>query len=687
MKTTSNLDYFSLCAMSVLMVFAILWMPVSAFINTIVRDHLLMDSTKLISEQHFISTLPLVIALPPTEEDSTTEDVGFLIAQLHTSNRWPVLLLNTNYGMTGNMIFGINRHGSYVILISGPCQPFYEYIQRISQQFAALALGKLHLSWNPKAKFVLPVMSACMHYKTTYLARAILSKLWLYKVTNAVVLFIESSGYSVNFLAQNETLSAEHVQLGLHTWFPYGNAKSCNPIDGTVPLRTFLLRNRSDIHQSDIFRGYVSKNFHRCPLRVLMRVKAPFVMPPSPIWLNASRMYTLIYHSGWDIGIITAIADSLNLTLVGQPAHYPGRKRVDKFAKIYDLIPELVKGTADIVIGQVLRQEVFSYSLETTRSYYSIRVSWCTPCATKYPRWTRIFRIFSVELWISLTLSTVLAVVTVVCISKYGHKIHLNEFRVYRDINGVMENVIAIWLGISVATKPRTSPLRVLFFFWVCYSFAMNTVFQAYLTSFLIDTGYEKPIKNIEEMLNASKKFGFPPSYRIFFNDPTDNVGSAILRKMVLCPQESICLKWASQYRNISTLRSEFLTEYSHSIGFSTDENNKALVCDLEDGDVVYFEAVLAVLKGNPLLQHINDVIDRIVEGGLFMQWKKLYFNSARVATKIMSSSTLGITYLSISMIHMQSAFYLLLLGHAVAFLSFMMETIWYRHRSEHSKG
>jgi hypothetical protein len=669
--------------MPVLLVLAIILEAVGAFLQISVRDHPLMDCTKLISEQHFAAARPVVIVQPPMEGDSTTEEVGYLIAELHTSNRWPVLVFNATYEVNGNMSVEVNPHGSYIILISGSCGQFEKYIETFSNQLSGLALGNVKHSWNPRARFILPVMSACTHYNNTYLSGAILRKLWLYKITNGVVLFLESNGRLTKFLPQNETGSSQEAQLSLHTWFPYENSRRCNPIDGTVPLRIFFLRNMSDIRRRGIFRGYVGKNLHRCPIKVLIRVKAPFVMPPNRIWNNASGRYSLIYNNGWDIGMITAISDSLNLSLVGLPAHYPGSKSIDKFVTMNTLTAELVQGKADIVIGQILREEIFSFSLETTRSYYSMRTAWCTPCAAKYPRWSRIFKIFSVDLWISFTLSLVLAVITVICISNYGHKFHLPEFRVYRDIISVTANITAVALGISVATKPRTSSLRVFFFSWVCHSVAVSTVFQAYLTSFLIDTGYEEPIKTVEQMLNAGMKFGFPRSYKIFFNDSKDSIGSAILRSTVMCPDEGICLKWASQYRNISTLRSDFTAEYLRSVGSSTDENNRPLLCDLEDGVVVYFETVMAVLKGNPLLEHINDVMDRIVEAGLFMQWKKMFFNYARVATKTASSYTLADTYLNITIKHMQSAFYLLLLGYGVALVSFVVEMIWYRHTSK----
>jgi hypothetical protein len=233
---------------------------------------------------------------------------------------------------------------------------------------------------------------------------------------------------------------------------------------------------------------------------------------------------------------------------------------------------------------------------------------------------------------------------------------------------------------VSVSTKPRTTPLRVFFMSWVCYSVAISTVFQAYLTTFLIDTGYEEPIKTIDQMLNSTMKFGFISVYNSFINDPTDTVGRSILKGMVTCPDESTCIKWATTYHNISTLRIDMYKDIWDSYGIATDENKKPLLCDLEDGSFAYFEIVMAVLKGSPLLEHINDVIDRIVEAGLFMYWRKSYFTLRRIITKTLGSDTLADTYHNINIRHVQSAFYLLLLGHALALISLFVEIIWFRH-------
>jgi len=50
---------------------------------------------------------------------------------------------------------------------------------------------------------------------------------------------------------------------------------------------------------------------------------------------------------------------------------------------------------------------------------------------------------------------------------------------------------------------PRTPSRRSLFIAWVCFSIAFSTVFQAFLTTLLINYGYKKPIQNMDELFDS----------------------------------------------------------------------------------------------------------------------------------------------------------------------------------------
>jgi hypothetical protein len=245
-------------AMFVLILIAVTVMSCSVhgFLPITEHEYPLMRYTKLISEEHFTAGRPLVIVLPLTEEDSTKKEVGYLIEELHTSSRWSILVYNVSYKMNENMYTEIHPHGRYLILISGTCKEWEHSIFGFRKQLSALATGELRKSWNPSARFVVPVMSNCTHYESANISRAIPIHLWTYQISEAVVPFLKSNEHAGNDLQQNITDSAQDTYLELHTWYPYENSERCNPAEGTVPVKVFTVRNLRDMNKCEIFKKY-----------------------------------------------------------------------------------------------------------------------------------------------------------------------------------------------------------------------------------------------------------------------------------------------------------------------------------------------------------------------------------------------------------------------------------------------
>jgi len=91
-----------------------------------------------------------VVVLPLAEEVSSNKEVGYLIQELHTSGRWPILVYNVSYNVNGIIYTEILQHDCYIILISESCA-FWEYhIPSFWQQLYELSVGNsTGLSWNP----------------------------------------------------------------------------------------------------------------------------------------------------------------------------------------------------------------------------------------------------------------------------------------------------------------------------------------------------------------------------------------------------------------------------------------------------------------------------------------------------------------------------------------------------------
>jgi len=217
--------------------------PVYGSVQTTEHQYSLMHYSKLISEEHFSAGLPLEVVLPIAwGGDSTNKEVGYLIEELHTSGRWPILVHNVSYNIKGYMYTEIHPRGSYIILISGPCNLGVISVLRFWVQLYELSIAETAwYSWNPKAKFIVLVISNCTHTEKTKLSRALLTELWLKEVMNATVLFLKSNEQGGIYMQGNTNDSLQGTYLELHTWYPYENSDSCNPAEGTVPMKVFTV--------------------------------------------------------------------------------------------------------------------------------------------------------------------------------------------------------------------------------------------------------------------------------------------------------------------------------------------------------------------------------------------------------------------------------------------------------------
>jgi len=183
-------------------------------------------------------------------------------------------------------------------------------------------------------------------------------------------------------------------------------------------------------------------------------------------------------------------------------------------------------------------------------------------------------------------------------------------------------------------------------------------------------------------MLKSERKFGIIDENKVFFNDVPESVDRVILNKSVRCPDRSAPLNWAVVYQNMSVVFDNLNIEICRDLGKLTGESNRPLLCELEDGGVANVELVLLVLRGHPLLELINDIIQHMVESGILTHIKKRDFHK-EIQLSMSDAFAFDDTYTVFGIRHLQTAFYLLMLGYVLAVVCFMTEIMWHRCRSK----
>jgi hypothetical protein len=253
------------------------------------------------------------------------------------------------------------------------------------------------------------------------------------------------------------------------------------------------------------------------------------------------------------------------------------------------------------------------------------------------------------------------------------------EWQGYKTLTSSFTNILAVILGVSVSTMPRTPSLRSLFLAWVFFSLVFSTVLQAFLTTFLIDSGYKTPIQNMDELYASGIKLAYSPDYNFIFENGDETEVSKLQRNLVKCTSYFSCAKWAMYHRNVSVLISDILAEINYAVGKFLGENSEPLVCRLDDGVVFSSGITLIMFHGDPLMRRVNELIDRVIEAGIYTHW-----NSKRIENFQIDSQKIGLLhpldgYYSFNLYHMQPAFYLLLMGWCLSAICFFVEVLYNR--------
>jgi hypothetical protein len=83
--------------LEIVVVITLISCPVHGSLQFTDHEYTLMLYTKVISEEYFTAGRPLTIVLPVAEESTNNEEVEYLVEQLHTPSRWPILVYNLGY--------------------------------------------------------------------------------------------------------------------------------------------------------------------------------------------------------------------------------------------------------------------------------------------------------------------------------------------------------------------------------------------------------------------------------------------------------------------------------------------------------------------------------------------------------------------------------------------------------------
>ena len=560
-------------------------------------------------------------------QNTNTYEPTFLLQHLHGRMKW---LFVTSQGSAVEQ--HCHKWHNYILWASGTVGKQLEFLKSFGQ------------AWTPRGRFVVALNEIGSNPRQQ--VRAVLQELRNKKILNVIIL-VPASG--------------QHHTLDIYSWFPYNSPSGkCGQI-GTVILLDQWIMHKSGYftRNTPLFPIKIPHDLGKCPLTV-----TTFPFPPFTIAGNQKNTY----KGGFEIRLLEFIARSMNMSIVytAPPPEMWGKKLENGSWTGMD--GHLTLDRADISVGGVVLSQDEAADLDFTVSHGSLGFNWVVPCAKPFPRWKSVTRVYSLAVWLSIIITILFAAIVLMCLARYVDQ----ELTFYKNLTGCLLCSWAVMLGVSTGSLPRSGCVRPFFILWVWYSLAINTLFQAYVTSYLVDPGLQKQIQSVQDILDSGIQHGFHPALNVFFLDELDELLTKIVEHNEPCNNVEVCTQRVAQRGDFVTIgnhdRMQYLNTYT-----TLDNNGKPLLCTFGD-EVTQNSKTFYVPRGSTLLHHFNRAITVAVQAGLVEYWLESELVTSRIkAAAIKKISPLD-NYSVFVLTYLQPAFYLLALGYCLASFVFVVE-------------
>ena len=513
-------------------------------------------------------------------------------------------------------------------------------------------------NWNSRAKFLIVIMKLDIEIREKLALDVAILLQESFSIYNAVILIPRGE------MKQNEYSEKKvHIIIEIYSWFPF-ESKNCGHVKEIILIDTCDRNTNANRSKTNLYPNKIPKDFNKCPIKLSF-----FGFPPFLVTTNNykhTKNGNTYNVSGSTVDCVLIAIEKLNL-----------KSEISQIVTNFDYNESIkfgtnvISGVYDIVIGfmplSLHALSLGEYTIPLVFETFMIIV----PCPAPISRVTRCLSIYTISLWFVLLLVLVLTVL----LFSYAANIHnvsVKESHIFKTLTSSFVNAWAVFIGVSVPQMPRTTILRAYFFLFVCYSFAICTVFQAFFVTYLVEPGYGKPISSFDELL--LKGIIFERVEVLDFGTSLVNVELEFNSKsQSYCTEYEKCVSNVIKYKNNSLKAVLGHADYvAKKLGITERSN---AVCWLEDVQVDFYMTSY-VTKGSYFVERMNSIIRLCMEAGLNKKLFSESMNSVLVKNggrNVFENEDVFVFSIS----HLAPAFGALIIGCLISCVVFLFEIMW----------
>ncbi|PSN56145.1 Ionotropic receptor 235 [Blattella germanica] len=639
--STINLSYERIT--TVLGIIAILFHPSSraakiSEIEVIDQDHILIaNCIKAIGQENFIHDMPLIITSQLRMDWQTIHNLeDLLLEEFHDNSIWSMFISQpeqSNVEKEWNTDKYEKIH-NYILVLDYQYQEYNTTINDLRLQIQQL---KSYRSWYSRGIYVVTMEVSVPREDVQTLVKMVLNEAWLSYIYNIVVL-IPIADFNIT------------EEIEIYTWFPYQMPSgSCGVLLEPILLDKCISTegNVKLLKNEKLYPNKVPNDLQGCTVTSMTYMFEPYVKTKDHIWNG-----TII--GGSERSMMQSIEKHMNFTL---------QMRIVPDVTLYPAIRHalVANHSIDVMFVALLLRGIDFQLFDGTSVYHSERFTWAVPRADMYPKWKGITRVFTPANWALqfLTITFVSFFITIL------FRIRYEKSGEFWNLSKSLLSMWAVYLGDASPNAPKEMIVRLFFLSWILQAFAINTVFQAFFTSYQIDPGRQHQIADFDELQASKPTYLFHESLEFFFLPE-------VLKTMKPHPicMPYLCLEYVVQHKHSGLFWGREFLKYSIDRTVKRVHGSELYMFNYDVGESSF---VFYTQKGFPLFPRMNQIVERIFQAGLYDFWIDSLITEKRMEAGLVKLEVMD-EFVELSLEHLQGACIFYLIGIAISLVVFLCE-------------
>ncbi|XP_037797027.1 ionotropic receptor 21a-like [Penaeus monodon] len=376
-----------------------------------------------------------------------------------------------------------------------------------------------------------------------------------------------------------------------------------------------------------------------------------------------------IRYSGMDYYALTAIADALNFSI----NIIPTASFDEATDKIVEGVSSLVAIGFSIIPGRLERYDF-------TRAFGTYKTSFAMANPKPQPSWYSLVYPLSYEVWLSIGVALAGTSLVLTLLTHYA------EGEQYPGLSSTAQVVYKILLGQDLVQRfVRAPSTRLMISCWLAFSLIIGAAYRSNLTTYLTLPKEPPRIETIREMVERVDRVILPPYAKdwisFFLNSESEiyrqlgeiiHVGAAIEEEMARL-----------EHNKAAVLESHLLLNNIIAKNF-TDATGRGKLYVGKFYLLITFSA-WPIPHDAPYKQQLDKYLLAFTESGLFLKWERDTFMEAErenlkkqqeAKKRSGEAKADGSTSKALTIKHFQGPFLLLVLGHVLALITFLVELL-----------